>query len=57
MKFQVGKHQGGPGGGGWNADWEAFVRWAEHGTRTRGEIFDFAVELMQKYGVNASQLW
>jgi hypothetical protein len=46
-------HQGGPNGGNWNEEWRKFLR---GGKRTSKEIFDFATELMQKYGVNASQI-
>jgi RHS repeat-associated protein len=47
----IGVHQG-----GWNADWDAFLQ-AEPGvTRKASEMFDFAVEVMKRYGCNASML-
>ena len=49
-----GVHQGGPRGGDWNSDWTAFLTRGKK--KSASEIFDFAIELMQKYGVNTSQL-
>jgi RHS repeat-associated protein len=38
----------------WNRDWDAFLNTGKQ--KSPEEIFAFALELMQKYGVNASQL-
>lgn len=45
-------------GGAWNDDWDKFLNSAPGGRmRTQSEMFDFAIEMMQRYGVNASQLY
>ena len=44
----IGVHQG-----GYNADWEAFL---SGGSKTASEIFDFGLEMMQKYGCDASEV-
>ncbi len=48
-----GIHQGGARGGDWNDDWTKFLKGKP---KSPTQMFDFAIELMQKYGVNASQL-
>ena len=47
----TGVHQG-----GWNADWQAFL--GDGGSApSASEMFDFALEMMQKYGCDASALY
>ena len=45
----VGVHQG-----GWNADWGAFL---EGGGKSASDMFQFALDMMQKYGCDASVLY
>lgn len=52
-----GIHLGGPRGGNRNDDWSHFLNSGPRGKRrSASEMFDFAIDLMQKYGVSASQL-